>query len=352
VFAGRLGRSLPAGMPTLAGTLRDAGYRTAGIVSNTAYLRDYQYRLGRGFERYDDRVSGFVRAYVPLAHLAGADPRPGHLGYRDARAITDLALDWLDRPGEGRPFFLFLNYMDAHEPNIPPAQLDRAFEDRHPPDPLRPPEHMRTLLYDRDLRYMDEHLDRLLQGLAERGRFDDTVIVVTSDHGESLGDHDVPGHGWVLYESVVRVPLYVKPAGGRAARVVREDVTSADVFYLALELLGRAVPRAAGFPGLVAELHVHPSEEPNASVGAPDGAALLAWKEGPIKWIVSSDGDVEAYDLLVDPDELRPLQVPPAAAADARDRARAWWEAHPVETGRPVERAETEAEHLRALGYN
>ena len=352
VFAGKLGRPLPDGTPTLAGRLRDDGYWTAGIVSNTAYLRDYQYRMGRGFQHYDDRVAGTVRSYIPLAQLAGADPRPGHLGYRDARVITDLALEWLDRRDDGRPFFLFLNYMDAHEPNLPPRGLDRVFEDRRPPDRLRPPEDMRSLLYDRDLRYMDEHVDRLLQGLADRGRFDDTVIVVTSDHGESLGDHGIPGHGWVLYESVVHVPLYLKPAGGRAVDVVHDDITSADVFHVMLNLLGRGVLRAAGFPGLVAELYVHPSEQPRESVGSPEGAALLAWKDGAIKWIVSSAGQVEAYDLMVDPDELRPLQVPPGTAAEALRRAREWWLAHPAGDARTIEREERDAEHLKVLGYN
>ena len=333
-------------VPTLASILRARGYRTGAVLANSAYL-DPLFGLARGFEHYDARPGGFVRQYLPLAQLAGGPLRAGHLLYRDAKTITDLALDWIDAT-DGRPLFLALNYMDAHSPCLPPPPFDTLFG---PParEPLELLAHERRDQYDRALVYLDSELARLLERL-ER---DDALVVITSDHGEALGDHGYWSHSWVLYDPVVKVPLYVKPLGPRAAEEVAAPVTSADVFHLVLGELGIPVEPAPRDPGLVAEWY-QVEHVPTSPVLADKHVArdLLAWIEGQRKVIVASTGEVEVYDLALDPGERTPLAIGDDERQALLERARAWWAANPP----PVwERAEVldadDLERLHQLGY-
>lgn len=333
---------------TLAEVLRDAGYQTAAIAANDVYLRP-QFGIDRGFEHFDDRLGGAVRNYLCFAQLLGFHLRAGQLSYRDAETITDLATDWLDERREG-PFFLMLNYMDVHTPNLPASPFDRAFGEGQPRDPLQPGRELAALLYDRELLYLDHHLTRLLRALEERGLFDATSIIITSDHGEGLGDHGMQRHGGGLYESLVRVPLYLKPAGVRTETVVADDVTGADVFFLAL--------RHAGIPteprrkdGFVGEWYVNPDRRPAAKrVGVGLDFDLVCWVTGRTKTIVARDGFVEAYDLERDPWEQSPLELSPAEAEQARARAQDWWRAHPIEAA-PLALDREALDRMRALGY-
>jgi arylsulfatase A-like enzyme len=144
--------------------------------------------------------------------------------------------------------------MDVHAPNVPPPPYDGAFEERRPHDVLKPGDAYDGLQYDRELLHLDAELDRLLEGLRARGRLDSTAIVITSDHGEALGDHGFDLHGWTLYEELLHVPLLVKPAvapgapppeAGRSS----EPLTGADVFRLVFELAGLEPPAATPPPG-------------------------------------------------------------------------------------------------------
>lgn len=349
VYGGRHARPADDKVETLAELLRARGYRTAGIVANTAYLRAGKYGMERGFEHYDDRPAPDIGDYLVLGQLMGRSLGVGHLHYRDARLITDAALHWIERPLAG-PRFLMLNYMDAHTPNVPD---NREFSEERPADPLNPPDSMQGLLYDRELFYMDGHLARLLAALEQSEDFARSMIVITSDHGESLGEHGIPHHGWMLYESLVHVPLFVKPPGGRTRLVAHEDTTGADVFHMILAAVGIPPRPAATIPGLMAELHVHPSEPFERRKRFTDRGAgnLIAWREGTRKLIVGSNGEVEAYDLATDPDELSPLVLAPKDAEAALALARQWWESHPIDSGEEVDLTEEDLQRLRALGY-
>jgi arylsulfatase A-like enzyme len=346
------GRPIPFDTPTLSELLRAEGYRTAAIVANTGYLSAGRYGLERGFERYDDRPAAIVGDYLSLSQFLGGSIRLGHLGYPDARSITDRAIEWLAAHPD--PFFLVLNYMEAHAPRFPPSPHDRAFSDEQPFDPMDPEEELEPLLYDRELRYLDEHLTRLLDAMEERGRLDDAVVIITSDHGEGLGDHGFPGHGNTLYEAAVQVPLFVMPAGGRTTEVVEDDVTGADVFHLALGLLGLETTQRSQGLEVVSEIYVHRDETVGhgASLSpAGEGWKLLAWKEGPTKMIASNAGQLEAYDLRSDPRELAPLPLSPGRVEEALNRARSWWDAHPVEGTNAAPVDPEQLKRLRALGY-
>ncbi len=345
-YPGVAAQQLRKDVRTLAEILRDAGYQTAAISANDVYLRP-RFGLDRGFEHFDDRVGGAVGDTLPFAQLLGLHLRAGHLNYRTGKTITDLALKWLDERRKG-PFFLMLNYMDVHTPNIPAPPYDRAFGEEQPRDPLQPGFDLAALLYDRELLYLDHHLTRLLRSLEERGLFDSTSIIITADHGEGLGEHGMPRHGGGLYESLVRVPLYVKPARGRTEPVITDDVTGADVFHLALRHAGFSTePRLTD--GFVGEWYVNPGHRRPLKFGGID-FDLVCWMTGRTKTIVSKDGTVETYDLERDPRELAPLELSPEEVEQARKRAQDWWQAHPIEAV-PVALDPGDLERMRALGY-
>ena len=361
---------LRADARTIAERLRALGYRTAAIVANN--MMGSWAGLDRGFERYDDRKSAFVPDYQAFAQVGGRRELIGHKPYRDAGQITDLALKWLDEERGSDPFFLMLNYMDAHGPYVPPPPFDQAFGDQQPENPLRPRDfELFSLLYDRELAYLDSELGRLFEELEERGLRDGVLWVVTSDHGEAFGEHDTWIHDWTLYDELVRVPLLVKPAAGRTSAVVGELTRGTDVHDLILDELGveRDTPAAddglgagasglqamPGLPGLIGEWYYTEALSP------PDGLPhasedemardLLAWFEGDRKVIVSSTGVVEAFDVVRDPGEERPLALEPEEIAAALERARGWWEAHPppAKAGRVAD--DETLERLGELGY-
>ncbi|MFW6125152.1 MAG: sulfatase, partial [Pirellulales bacterium] len=176
---------------TLAEVLQEADYRTVAVVAQFWWLGAH-YELDQGFDYYD--------------HRAGAPP----LHYRRADQITDLAIEWLEQD-DGRPFFLFLNYMDPHHPYVPPPPFDRRFQTASsiqsmPPsweyfDQLQvqllqqrrpwPAETTEFLVnaYDGEIAYMDQHVGRLFDWLRSNDYYDSTMIVITSDHGEQFGEH-------------------------------------------------------------------------------------------------------------------------------------------------------------------
>ena len=334
-------------VPTLASVLRDSGYRTGAVLANAAYLLP-RFGLDRGFEHYDARPGGMVGDYFPLAQLAWSPVRAGRQIYRDAERITDLALDWLERDPGGRPFFMTVNYMDAHTPYMPPAPYDAAFGAARVPEPWLLRKQDRALLYDRSLLFLDAQLERLLAEVD----LQQTVVIVTSDHGESLGDHGYWMHSWTLYDPVVHVPLYVLRPGGSAS-VSEEPVSGADVFHIALSAVGLPQERASSEFRPVAEWYQidgHPPGE--AFKDKHVGRDLLAWIDGPRKLIVSSTGEVEAYDLAVDPGEESPLRLTEAELTAARARAETWWLEHSsLQTDSAGELGEDELERMRKLGY-
>ena len=361
-------------VPTLAEHLYATGYRTGGVFANNVYLRP-RFELDRGFEHFDDRKASMFGNYLPLAQLLGASLRTGRMGYRDGEVITRLGLEWIDSllvPVEildeeeeevidviyvhENPFFLALNYMEVHGPNMPPPPFDEAFGPERPLDPIRPGPEFQSLNYDRELLHLDSVLHDLLQGLVERELFHDTAIIITSDHGEALGDHGFYMHGWTLYDELVRVPLLVKPAGEREVARVDDNINSAGTFLLALEQVGlpsAAPPQAEDPP--TSEWYVIPegigeafkAEHPDRDLTAD----LLAWVDGRRKWIVSSKGLVETYDLEADPRELEPLPVSEAEREAALERARSWWDAHDVVAPPPASATALELERLRHMGY-
>ena len=217
---------LDASIETLAERLRAAGYRTAAFVGNDAYL-DPALGMNRGFERYQTENT------------------------RPASRLVWAAQHWLRRHGR-RPSFLFLNVMDAHQPYRPPPPYDRLFPGKlddvepYPTERIaatgrRPDEATMqhyVSQYDGELRYVDDRLDELFATYRQLGRWDDALVVVTSDHGELFDEHGALGHGGPPYHGLVRVPLLIKYPRAARRGVVREPVSLADVASTVLATVG------------------------------------------------------------------------------------------------------------------
>ena len=200
--------SLAEEIPTLAERFREAGFATAAFVG--AMVLDRRHGLARGFDVYGDRM-GVQRS--GKANL----PYPE----RRAEAVVDEALAWMATGPER--FFLWVHLYDPHVPYQPPPGFRAAFPDSP---------------YDGEIAYADAQLARLLAALERGGPADRTLLVVTSDHGESLGEHGFTTHGYSIYEATQRVPLLMRGPGLPAGRVVTEPVGLTDIAPTLLEVAG------------------------------------------------------------------------------------------------------------------
>lgn len=222
---------LDGAVHTLAERLAEAGYDTLGLVSNGWYLEPAG-GLGRGFDRYDElRPWWRDWAYsTVLARLAVAPLMP--LPRTNAAELNDEFLGWLDRRSSKAPFFVMLNYFDAHTPyTVPKPEFDRFSPlpevdrnrvrrawSRGMPEGWNlegndQVEHARDT-YDAAIAYLDDQVGRLLDELERRGILANTLVILTSDNGEQFGEHGEFGHGFGLYRQVLQVPLLILPPGG------------------------------------------------------------------------------------------------------------------------------------------
>ena len=201
------GETLGAEVPTLATSLKSAGYRTAAFVG--AYVLDRRFGLARGFDTYDDRVPRPAEATDTLEAS-----RPG-------AAVVDAAIAWLDAVPAG-PFLLWVHLYDPHAPYAPPEPWRARFADRP---------------YDGEVAYAGAQVGRLLARLEAKGVTDSTIVVVAGDHGEGLGDHGESTHGMLAYDSTLRVPLIVR-APSLTPATVAVPVSLADVAVSVLQLSG------------------------------------------------------------------------------------------------------------------
>jgi arylsulfatase A-like enzyme len=330
---------LPESAVTMAELLRDRGYQTAAFVANFSYL--YRgFGVAQGFGRYDDRPGLLFRVRPAPLRLA-QQVRPGFclVPFRSAGEINAAALDWIDRAPKGRPVFLFLNYMEPHQPRLAPPPYDRW--SRELPEAARLArsnlfyelmirdlsEAERLFIeanYDGQVAAMDEVLGTLLAALRARGRYENALVIITSDHGEFLGEHAQLGHsGQMLYEPVLHVPLVLKfPGAARPRGVSSTPVQLVDLLPTVLAAAGAALP-----PGVQGEVlpHVsHPSvaeEDINPHLASRNAAlydrSIRVLYDGSYKLITTSRGERMLFDLARDPEEKTDLAArePERAAA-------------------------------------
>jgi arylsulfatase A-like enzyme len=332
---GRLNDTAPArplsrDAVTLAEVARDGGLETGAVCANTAYLYAW-YGLDQGFDSYVD-TPGQPAHRRPLGlsllkrlggwrveRLLEGNERYSLLAWE----VNDFALRWLE-PRRERRFFLFLNYMEPHEPYLPlPAWRDafpRAW-DRQQVDRGAIRERERAILpderdplvdaYDASALSLDHHLRLLFERLEQWQLLDRSLVVITSDHGESFGEHNDMGHCNNVYQPEVHVPLLVREPGQREGRRVREPVSLVDVMPT---LLARAkLPAPPGLQGtdlfggpralpLVASMGRYldlARSHPRFYDRTHEALVRERWK-----LVRHSSGERELYDLDADPGEL------------------------------------------------
>lgn len=327
---------LPEAVTTLAEHLKGHGYRTAAAVGS--YMLSSVFGVAQGFDRYDE-----PRPFAADAGPRGVGVRFREILERPASEVTDAAFSALAGAGE-RPFFLWTHYFDPHADYRPPPPYAERFQ-------ARP--------YDGEIAYTDAEVGRLLGALGKQGLLDSTLVVVTADHGESLGEHGELTHGLFVYQATLRVPLLMRwpgvlPAGRRLAAAV----SVADIAPTVLELMGLPpLPDAQG-QSFAAAARGGPEREQGpvyAESLLPERAygwcRLVSIERSSLKLIEAPEP--ELYDLAADPNETRNLaSARPADAADLSKRLREMLEAFGVEeTSAPMPLDEEQRARLRSLGY-
>jgi arylsulfatase A-like enzyme len=361
-FPNRIG---PA--PVLAELLSRRGYRTGGFAANTAFLLPV-FGFDRGFEIYDCEVADDFfsaaanRAYLLrsfLRHLVAerfASIRSDAV-FLDAERMNQKAIRFVRSARANRePFFLFINYMDAHSPYVPPSPYDQLFPGKdmsfqwnqysdlagrsiwdHRPLKVREVQHL-TSQYDGSIAYLDRKLGDLFERLRELDAFEDTLVVITSDHGEAFGESYIVSHGITLYQHQIHVPLIIKFPRSRIVSTVTAPVSAVDILPTIMDVAGSPVPGGAGIslyhgdftrPRWVMSESYHPRVlGPNADAGKP---VEIAYVFGTLKEIFGSGPQTELYDLSSDPNETTNLfgrrEVAPElqsamAASFAEERSR------------------------------
>ena len=234
---------LPEGHRTLAETFRDAGYVTAGFVTNPNVKKVFDF--DRGFDQFFDSP---VEDTVTLAAIRGSlfggvlmslMRHQFNWNYEnDVLQMNRHVLAWL-RENRDQRFFLYLHYIDPHIPYAPPAPYEEQFRRDHGFVTFnRRKELVGVDLYDGEIRYTDDGLKQLVLELQALGLWEDTLFVLTSDHGEEFFEHGVLGHGFSLYQDVVHVPLIFRGPGVPAGRVVGQPVQILDMAATILDVAG------------------------------------------------------------------------------------------------------------------
>ena len=323
---------LPATVPTLAEILRQNGYRTAAFVSS--FVLNSMWGLARGFELYDDQTDRDT-----------LNKSPSLLERRGDRTMT-RALSWLDSRPDG-PFFLWVHLYDPHSPY-------------HPAEPYL--SRYTGHLYDGEIAFDDAQLGRLFADLRRLKIYEDTVIVVTADHGESLGEHGEAEHGFFIYNATLRVPLILKtPGSTSASRVVTDPVSLVDLAPAIAELSRISPDSTRSFQGhSLSRMYSRQGEHSTATVYAESyyPRNSFGWHElraaitPKFKYIGAPRP--ELYELKKDPEEKNNLAVSQSSVAaalwDTLEMLKGRYENVSVSQSSAMLDSET-LEKLKSLGY-
>lgn len=381
---------------TLAQRLQGAGYRNAAFVS--AFVLDRQFGLARAFEVYDDRMEeplirggpGTIDPKLPEGQQRWQEQMASAF-QRRANSVTPPAIEWLRRTTE-EPFFLWVHYFDPHASYDPPPPWGKRYDPDYqgPLDgsretftrvslergwkriddiPRAEIDHM-IALYDGEISFMDAWIGRLFATLKEQGRWENTVVVVVSDHGESFGEHGkIWEHNSTIFDEVVRVPLILRlPARRHGGQRVPGLVRTLDIAPTILEIVG--LPGLHGIDGrsllpLVAgereaaqprEILLQARRERQV---IPSPLTWLGWRSDRFKLLLMETRGRDTigrfmFDLAADPQELKVLSPPPREICESwTDRTLQAYEEMKVISGERSYRAldDMTSDALRSLGY-
>lgn len=358
---------LAAERQTLAEIARAAGYRTAGFTANYFNVGP-SLGMSQGFQDY---LSRGPRAAGMLPSTArdlgrwwdGRRAQYEEMPYFTAPEITRAAISWLEH-NRGTPFFLFLNYLDVHAPNAAPGSQGVPFEDELPMTAADrekgEAEGQATLSaavrrglvneYDRELIHLDRWIGVLLDYLEKSGLTEKTLVVLTSDHGEYLGEHQLVGHLKDIHAEVVNVPLVIWQPGWTPGRT-SHPVQLLDLFPTILQYLDLRVPEGTqGEPVMEVE---HPIVSELS--GGAQTPTIRTIRIGEYRYFGGADGEERLFHIPTDPGEKNDLvHARPERAALGRARLDDWLKGIPEAppSSLPPTELDPEAlEGLRALGY-
>lgn len=364
------GETLSPRDTTLAEALFQRGYATMSVVSNAPFL-GHGFGLDRGFEYLDARYEDDVR-YSPRDALLQLGLGMPIVQRRRADEIEAESSALIRRAAQKRrPFFLFVNFMDAHAPYPAPRKWATAFPGRRsdadterlvgdsmaemlrgkPPN-LAPAirDHLISQ-YDGAIAFVDQNVGSLIATLKETGIWDDTIVIITSDHGEAFGDKGFIGHGYSLYQDAIRIPLVIKFPHQAAASARDEPVALTDLFATILEATA-TTPSHPHF-GLSLSGPLPPSR-----VVFSEGFTTVKDRNGVLRAAVTSryklieePGTAHFFDLVDDPDEHNDLAAhAPSVSRQLHEGIAGLAALQPHnQAGRKID-PETER-RLRALGY-
>jgi arylsulfatase A-like enzyme len=323
--------------PVLAEVMSANGYTTAGFVANTFYC-SREFGLSRGFQHYEDyRVSAgqalmseaLISELILETHLYESLATYDNLGRKSAEMVNQDFLKWLGKQKADRPFWAFLNYFDAHEPYLPPAEFVQQYGLKRPYGHIT--EDIRASLsfeairelnqaYDGSIQYVDQQVGSLLETLTQKNVLDDTLVIITSDHGEAFGEHQILEHGNSLYLEVIHVPLLIiYPNNVPEGKICNTPVSLRDIPATIMDLTG--ISAQSIFPGLSLSRYweaIDANEEMLYSQTVLKNPGVSKYKYSlesilyqDFHYIQPYQQDVELYQFKTDPGELRNLANDP-----------------------------------------
>ena len=332
---------LPENQETLAEILKANGYACAAGIGAFPLLS--RFGLDQGFDLYDERLG------VEFNDLEGnRSIRKQRLFFdeRKAALVNESVFPWLNENHQ-TPFFLWLHYFDPHHPHEAPAPYDHRFADNP---------------YLGEIAYADECVGVLIEKLKTLGVYENTLIVVTSDHGEGNGEHNEQTHSFLAYNSTLHVPLVIRNPGGASGRRVSKRVGTVDLFPTILDRIGIRIADdlhgnslkhwlASGEPekdkAIQHSLYAE-TLSPRLSHGLGE---IRAYYDGDYKYL---HGPIkELFNVTDDPRETRNLiEKEPSVAASMRSKLEDYLAATAPETSnQPIAVDEETARRLMALGY-
>jgi len=397
--AGHVSPYLPEKIETLTEILKKEGYQTLAY-SNNPWMRfiglsrkfdDFQ----EGWREHKGRYFYEV-VYNELTKLVKRNDPTWLIKDKGAAETTQYVSRWI-RNHIKSPFFVFINYMEPHLPHSPSPYNSIYIPENIAPEDIkkvlrsaigmgkggafllkrkRSQEELSLInaLYDGEIHYLDKRIGALYEHLKKLNVLDDTLLIITSDHGENLGDHGILGHAFGLFNSLLNVPLIIRhPTYFTPGLIIENNVQTTDIFYTVLDVVGlnhnpshlglgksliRRIKEQDYVEMMIAE-HDKPTDALDKAEKLGIDANHINKDQRAIifrgyKYIQTSLGEEELYDLKIDPDESHNLiseKREIAAALKSRlgeiyktDRARA-------AGGKKIEMDKETESKLRSLGY-
>jgi arylsulfatase A-like enzyme/Tfp pilus assembly protein PilF len=319
---------LATDIPTLATELRRRQYATGAFVAS--FVLDSKFGLDRGFQTYDDDLTGTTPADEALHRN------------RNGNVVVDRALQWLEGNFQ-QPFLCWVHLYDPHAPYVEHPEL---FGDQ-----------FRGRAYDAEIAFVDRQVARILEFLKTHQLSERTLVIVVGDHGEGLDEHQERRHGQMLYNSTMHVPLIVSlPGRVSPGQRIATPVSLVDLGPTILEQLG--IPLKSRTSGRSLEGLLRGQADPSRGLYGETDEPFLESGWSPLrsltteKWKYIRTPKVELYDLTVDPDETTNLAVKEAAQVKVLEQQLAELERNLVQRqGAAVSLSPEEQRRLASLGY-